>query len=277
MLKSLLIGLDGSPYSHAAAELGIDWARRFDALAVGLGVVDAPGITQGEMVPIGGGAFKERSDEARVHRATRQVEQFLEQFSLACAAADVSSKVLEDVGSPADVILREAQRYDAVLLGQQTHFRFATQEEPCDTLTRVLKATPRPVVAVPRRPPAGTSIVVAYDGSLQAARALQAFQGTGLAQAFPVHVVSAGPDGLDAARHADRAVEFLGFHGIRATPHPVATADAPAKVLLDHVGRLDARLLVLGAYGRSAVWEFFLGSVTRTLLADCPVPLFLYH
>ena len=39
MLCSMLVGLDGSEYSDSALELGIRWARRFDALLVG-GAVD---------------------------------------------------------------------------------------------------------------------------------------------------------------------------------------------------------------------------------------------
>ena len=44
MLKSLLIGLDGSEDGRSVLELGLRWAKRFDALAVGLAVVDEPGI-----------------------------------------------------------------------------------------------------------------------------------------------------------------------------------------------------------------------------------------
>ncbi len=33
----------------------------------------------------------------------------------------------------------------------------------------------------------------------------------------------------------------------------------------------------MGAYGRPVLTEFFLGSVTRSILAECPVPTFLYH
>ena len=36
MLKSLLIGLDGSDDSRPVLELGLRWAKRFDALAVGI-------------------------------------------------------------------------------------------------------------------------------------------------------------------------------------------------------------------------------------------------
>jgi nucleotide-binding universal stress UspA family protein len=34
---------------------------------------------------------------------------------------------------------------------------------------------------------------------------------------------------------------------------------------------------VMGAYGQPALREFFLGSVTRRMLTECPVPLFLFH
>jgi hypothetical protein len=58
MLKSILIGLDGSAYSTTALELGIRWARRFDALLVGLGVIDEPTIRGPEPVPLGGAYYK---------------------------------------------------------------------------------------------------------------------------------------------------------------------------------------------------------------------------
>ena len=54
MLKSILVGLDGSPSSAAAVELGIQWAKRFNALLVGLGIVDEATIRTPEAEPIGG-------------------------------------------------------------------------------------------------------------------------------------------------------------------------------------------------------------------------------
>ena len=37
MLTSILIGLDGSAYSDVAVELGIQWAKRFNAHVGGAG------------------------------------------------------------------------------------------------------------------------------------------------------------------------------------------------------------------------------------------------
>jgi nucleotide-binding universal stress UspA family protein len=277
MLKSILIGLDGSEYSSPAVELGIRWAKRFDALLVGLGIIDEPTIRKPEPVPLGASYFKEQRDDALVARARRQIEQFLEEFALRCAEMGVPARVLEDVGLPSEQILLEAQRYDLIVLGQQTFFHFQTQGEPCETLHKVLKNSPRPVVTVPQKLAEGKSVLIAYDGSLQAAHALYALYASGLAEGRPVHVVSVNPDGKQAARLTDRAVEFLRFHDIQAVAHGLASTAKPGEVILEQARHLQADLLVMGAYGQSVLREFFLGSVTRSVLQESTVPLFLYH
>jgi len=271
-----LVGLDGSAYSTAAIELGIQWARKFDALLVGLGVIDEPTIRRPEPVPIGGSSFKKQRDEALLVAARRTVEQFLERFAIRCAESGVSCKLLEDVGLPSERICLEAQRYDLILLGKQTYYHFETQSQPDETLTTVLKDSPRPIVTVPEQLGNGNAVVVAYDGSLQAARTLQAFQALRLDLSHEVHIVAVHTDHDEAIRHADRAIDFLGFHEIKAQRHAV-TSSSPASAIIEQVNRLGAGLLVMGAYGQPAVREFFFGSVTRTLLKEKTVPIFLYH
>jgi nucleotide-binding universal stress UspA family protein len=277
MLKSILIGLDGSAYSTAAVELGIQWARQFDALLVGLGVIDEPTIRGPEPVPLGGVYYKRHRDDVRMHEAQVKVEQFLERFTMRCAEAGVPSKLLEDVGLPWEQILVEAQRYDLIFLGQHTYFHFETQQSPCETLHKVLKNSPRPVVTTPEKLTDGSAILIAYDGSLQAARALHAFQASGLHDRQEVHIISVAEEHAEAARHADRAAEFLRFHEVRAEVHPLASLAPPAEVILEQVRQREAGLLVMGAYGQPTLREFFLGSVTKTLLKETTIPLFLYH
>ena len=69
----------------------------------------------------------------------------------------------------------EAQCYDLILLGRKTFFRFETQTNPDETLHELIKLSPRPVVAVPDVSHCGEAVVVAYDGSLQAARCYRRF------------------------------------------------------------------------------------------------------
>jgi nucleotide-binding universal stress UspA family protein len=240
-------------------------------------VIDEPTIRGPEPVPLGGVYYKRHRDDVRMHEAQVKVERFLERFTLRCTEAGVPSKQLEDVGLPWEQILVEAQRYDLILLGQQTYFHFETQPSPCETLHKVLKNSPRPVVTTPEKLTDGSTALVAHDGSLQAARALQAFQASGLHDGQEVHIVSVAEDHTEAARHADRAAEFLRFHEIKAVVHPLASYARPAEVILDQVRQRHAGLLVMGAYGQPTLREFFLGSVTRTVLKEAQVPLFLYH
>jgi nucleotide-binding universal stress UspA family protein len=277
MLRSVLVGVDGSEYSTAAVELGIQWAQRSGAVLVGLGIIDAPTICQPDPVPLGGSAYKAHHDASLLTDARHKVGQFLERCARRCAEADVACQILQDIGLPAEQILLEAQRYDLILLGQHTFFHFETQPQPDDTLHIVLKQSPRPVVAVPATLPAGRTVVVAYDGSPHAARALHMLQVLGLEGSQEVHVVCVDPQQEHADRCLERAVAFLHSHHIGAQAHARVTEVTPAHVLLEYVHQVQASLLVMGAYGQSTLREFFGGSVTRTMLRESPVPLFLYH
>jgi nucleotide-binding universal stress UspA family protein len=123
----------------------------------------------------------------------------------------------------------------------------------------------------------GEWVVVAYDGSLQAAHTLYAFEASGLGQGREVHVVSVADDKRDAARRAERAVDFLKSHGLDALAYPVDSGRPPAAVLLEMIRLCNPGLLVMGAYGQPVLREFFLGSTTRTMLEKSPVPMLLYH
>ena len=92
MLRSVLVGIDGSAYSAAALELGMRWAQRWDAVLVGLGVVDAATICQAQPVPLGAAAYKVQRDETLLAEAHHKVAQFLEHCAQQCAKAGVSAR-----------------------------------------------------------------------------------------------------------------------------------------------------------------------------------------
>lgn len=278
MLRSILIGLDGSEESAAAVKLGIAWAGRTGALLVGIGILDEPTIARAAPVMLGGEPYSDPVIyRQRMHDARGQVEQFLENFALDCARAGVAFKLLEDVGLPSQEILREAQRYDAIVLGTRTRFHFEVQVRTDETLWRVIRDSPGPVVAVPASARHGCGTLVAFDGSFQAVRSLHAFVATGLGKSSPVHVLSVATDRVEAARTAERAIDYLRHHTIVAEAHTLATGQSPAQAILQYADQVDAGLIVLGAYGQPGLKEFFIGSVTGTLLKESQFPLFLSH
>jgi nucleotide-binding universal stress UspA family protein len=55
----------------------------------------------------------------------------------------------------------------------------------------------------------------------------------------------------------------------------LASETAPATLILDEVRRQRRRLLVMGAHGHHAVRDPFFTSVTRAVLREAPVPVFV--
>jgi nucleotide-binding universal stress UspA family protein len=275
MLRSLLVALDGSRYSETATTLALDWAVRFGARLVGVGIVDEPSIHGPEAVPLGGGAYKKARDEVRTAHAHRRVEEFLEHFRTRGASTGVMTEVLEEIGEPSERILREAHRCDAVILARETHFHFETQDQPDTTLAHVLRSSPRPIVVIPRELRGGEGVLVAYGGGREAARALQTFQLLGLADGEDIEILTVHRDGAEAEARAYLAGEFLEAHGARYHLQPITSEVAPAKVIAQELRHRRPRLLVIGAHGHHPLRDLFVTSVTREVLSASPVPVFV--
>jgi nucleotide-binding universal stress UspA family protein len=271
VLRSILVGLDGSAWSEAATTLALDWAARFDARLLGLGVLDEPSIDRAEPVPMGAYAYKTHRDDTRLADAHARIVKFLNDFRSRSAAAGLAATVLEDIGDPAERILREAQRCDVVILGRETHFHFETEDRPDATLAQVLRTSPRPVVVVPRELPEGRGVMVAYGGGREGARTLQVFEALGIADGEDIDVVTVDPDRAEAEAIGALAGEFLSAHD---APHRLhAVVSEAAEVLLEEVRRRRPRLLVIGAHGHHQLRDLFATSVTRSVLRECPVPV----
>jgi nucleotide-binding universal stress UspA family protein len=273
MSGRLLVALDGTSEGAAALELALRWSKRFEAKLLGLAIVDEPSIRRPEPLPIGASYFKSRSDERRLAQARARADALLEDFERRCASAGAAFDVLEELGSPDERILTDSHRCDLILLGRRARFREAGGRDT--TMERVLRRSPRPVVAVPTRLPDSDDVLIAYDGSPHSARALRSFQAF-FGSGFPrIHVVSVHADGRQAADRARTALDYLSDHGLLGEERALASSRPPEEILLRAARELQAGLIVMGAFGRPRLREALLGSVTRSLLRASPVPLFL--
>ena len=115
-MRSILVGVDGSEDGLPAVDLGIRWAKRFDSLLVGIGVVDEPSIRGFQPEGRVSATYQVAYDQLLAENR-HQVEQALERFAIRCSEEQVSYKLLEDEGQPCERILMELQRYDLMLFG----------------------------------------------------------------------------------------------------------------------------------------------------------------
>lgn len=123
-------------------------------------------------------------------------------------------------------------------------------------------------------------VVLAWNGSLEAARAIHAALPF-LVQAREVTVVDGAiPPAADEdeVEPCFNPIEYLEQHDIvarrrrvQASPHEAGNA------LLHEAERMNSDLLVMGAYGRSRLRERVLGGATRHVLQQATLPVLMQH
>lgn len=132
-------------------------------------------------------------------------------------------------------------------------------------------------------------ILVAYDGSECADAALDDLRRAGLPANAQIKVLSVlenwlpPPSGLELVEHIGRDEEFLALSrrgGLRlGSMEPgwdvksELGAGSPATVIIEKADEWGADLIVVGSHGRTALGQFFFGSVSQRVLheAHCSV------
>ena len=147
---------------------------------------------------------------------------------------------------------------------------------------RCLFASGRPVIIVPASPEKLTlkgAVVAAWDGSAEAARAINDAM-TFLKQAARV-VLVAGVTGAQDEQdgpETDDMVAHLKRHGVTAEAMRVKAGEEDiGRLLLSTAKNLGADLMVMGAFHHSRWREFILGGVTLTVLEEATIPLIMAH
>lgn len=162
----------------------------------------------------------------------------------------------------------------------------ADPEDPWTTpggLADLLLGSGLPCVVVPAATPAGPvrleSVAVAWNGSVEAIRALHAARPL-LQQAERVHLLVGEGRAYGGSWPAFPLERWCASHGLHVVAEPlpaVSDDDDAGEAILDGARACGAELLVLGAYGRSRLAEWALGGVTRHLLRHSPLPLLMRH
>ena len=123
------------------------------------------------------------------------------------------------------------------------------------------------------------SIVVAWNGSFQAARALE-YAMPFLVKAAEITILVVGKKPDDVA--ASYLARNLHRHGLKtridAIDPGVVSGRARGRALLGYTRDRRADLLVMGAYGDGRLKNFLgLGGATSKVISSCPVPVLLAH
>ena len=188
----------------------------------------------------------------------------------------VSAQFTHLTGYLERVIAREGRLNDLIVIGQSEHSD--------SSVIAALFNTGRPVLVMPieNEPLPSTFedkiVVLAWDGGLEAARTILNAMPL-IAKAEKVHLLIVRVHSKAFDLEAEKGtIEYLNAHGFDVDAIVVDRGDHPiGKVILTEAHRLNADILVMGAYGHSRFREMILGGVTNYMLEKADLPLLLSH
>jgi nucleotide-binding universal stress UspA family protein len=277
MLKRILLLLGETPASISARQYAFGLARTANAELAGLAGVDLSFIEAPMAGGIGTTAFKVRLEEQLKRQARKACARLHDVYEQECKAHGMPFEWLCFDGDPIATLLLAAESCDLVVTGHDTAFHGKMREPMPEMLAKLLLMTPRAAIVCGDEATQGDEILIAYDGSLPAMRAVQIFVLLGLGAGRRIHLTSIDVDKEAATRRATGAVRYLRSHDIDAKMSAIASRVHPAEVLRIEVADRKIATLVMGSYGHRGFRERLFGSTTTQLVEEPPCALFVYH
>jgi nucleotide-binding universal stress UspA family protein len=148
MIKRILLGLGGTPFTDVAIERAVELAKAHDALITGVTVVDTKQLSQVGPVPLGGGTYAAKLREQRLAVTEERIEEAIEKFKDRCEESEILTKIERETGDPFESMIAHARYNDVTIFGLKSLFDYGFTAEPKDALIRLVSQGVRPIIAV---------------------------------------------------------------------------------------------------------------------------------
>ncbi|HEY8948719.1 MAG TPA: universal stress protein [Rhizomicrobium sp.] len=282
-LGKILVPLDGSDQDDVSLVTAIRAAKPFHAHVVAFFAHPDPA----EAMPIIGVPLNAEAMSAVIDGNTRIFRAKAKRIHDAMARVGASESArLVDAPYRQNVVTlsyREAIGYPPHLVSSAAALADLVVCAPADKAPQLFETSidlilqqRRPILLASSPPAAFRKVVIGWDGSAAATRALSAAMPL-LEKADIVELICV-EQAIGQSFDTEPAIAYLKAHGISpsevhlgrwdALPH-----DALTKLAVEH----NADLLVIGAFGHSRIRETFFGGVTNETLCRPPLPVFLAH
>jgi len=281
--KDILVHVDSSPRCAERVAVAANLAKQFNAHLTGLYVVDLPPPDVFYGFPSAFMDVQRAEDVIERMRATRIEEAGAAEagFRAAVGNAGVNAEWRLIEGPVAEVVSLHTRYADLIVVGQTDPSE--NSGRAADVSVKTLMTSGRPLLVVPFAGSFGTlgqNVLVGWNASGEAARAVNDALPI-LQAANKVTVLAINPrrgiGGDGDVPAADMALH-LARHGVKAeAAHTIATDISEGDALISYLSDIGADMLVCGMYGHSPLREMAFGGVTRSLLGEMTVPVFMAH
>ena len=281
-MSNVLACIDASAYAASVSDLAAWAAKRLQLPVELLHVVQRKDAVSGRKDlsgAIGLGVKSELLEElTRLDEADARVQVERGRVLLAAAEQRLREAGVADVhvvhrhGGIVETILEREADARVVVIGKRgASHEFAT-DHIGSKVERVVRASERPVLIASASVVAPGAVVLAYDASEAARRALDRLASSPLFSGLPVTLVMVGADDDRNRRALEEAAGKV--QGDRRVDVQLKRGRAD-DVIADIVAATPGALLMMGAYGHSPLRTLIVGSTTTTMIRTVSAPVLL--
>jgi len=276
--KTILVHVDHSRHAPQRIRIAAELALRDNAHLTGVAMtgisrylIDSDSINLQEPVLLT--HFNQLREQAG--QALVQYEQIVREMGV----LSWEKRLVDD--EPAGGVSLEARYADLVVLSQ-TDNEEVLPGVMSDFPEYVLMNSGRPVLIVPYAGEfshVGKKVLVAWDGSMEASRAITGAMPF-LRQAQEVKVVVFNAEkqvNVHGEQPGADIALYLARHGVKVDVAQEATEQDSGNALLSLAADTFADLLVMGCYAHSRFREILLGGASRTVLESMTLPVLMSH
>jgi len=269
MIKKILLGLGGTPYTTVAIQRAMQLAKDCNAEITG---VTATNINRLKGIGV---KKKEPAYTDRLALTKDQVEKVISLFESACSAEGIKYQVKhEEMEDPFSLMISLSRYHDIMVFGLRSIFEYGISlEEPKDTLTRLISAGVRPIIAVSDKFRMIQRVLIAYDGSMESSKTMKQFIQLRLWPEAKLKIVSFQKPEEKAHQLLYDASEYCKVHGFRVEHE--SNPGIPKDLLLPMAVLWQADMIVLGNSARSLLMRRVFGETALHIIRNADRPLFL--
>jgi nucleotide-binding universal stress UspA family protein len=190
------------------------------------------------------------------------------------SATSIAAAWHERVGRVDSTVIDIGRLSDLVIVAKPDPYEVVTEE----AFAAAVFETGRPTLVMPPMGPQCPlhHIVIAWNGSLQAARAVAGALPL-LRQAETISIFAPSEE-TEAMSCEPDLIEHLSWHGIQTKYFKIeGRIDDVGETLLECAAVGHATMIVMGAYSHSRIREAVLGGVTRHVLKHADIPVLMTH
>ena len=274
MIKRILVGLAGTTFTPAAIQRAVALAKAHDAEVTGVTVLDLHrlrGLAQ--PLPAGSGHPSQQSDRP-IAVSPDSIEESIQRLEQSCKEAGVKCRQLQETGDAFTTLIDAARYHDLIVFGLGGVLKYAFPGDgQHDQLLRLIGAGVRPLIAVSEEFRPISRVLIAYNGSMESAKAMKRFVQMRLWPEAELKVMTFNSSDDRAYELLLAAEEYCCAHGFRVC-HQSNPGD-PKVLLLPAATLWQADMIVMGNSARSVLVRKVLGDTLLTTLTETKIPLYL--